>query len=149
MLPNIFMHYEYYKTDLRQVRLRARLSDLKRAVEVDAAGEIGVTSCSEFSGSKSIGELTEFDPYDSERLPTIAGIYVLYDICQRPLYVGQGGSIDRRLRVHHDKFWFKSPIVESAAYVRIDDRLLRESVETLLIKFLKSNAVINKRFVER
>ena len=143
------MHAEYYNTDLKQVRLKTRLDNLMRSVGGDVAGTTSATSHSKFVGLMSVGEMTEFDPYDTSKFPTVAGIYVLYDICQRPLYIGQGGSIDRRLRVHHDKFWFKSPIVESAAYVRIDDRVLRESVETLLIKFLKSNAVINKRFMQR
>jgi len=73
----------------------------------------------------------------------------LYDISDRPLYVGQGSAIDKRVRSHNEKFWFKPPIVESASYVRIDDKTLRERVEEVLIKFLKSNAIINKRFVDR
>lgn len=58
-------------------------------------------------------------------------------------------SIDKRLRSHHDKFWFKPPIVETALYVQIDDKSLRERVEAVLIRFLKSNAIINKQFVDR
>jgi hypothetical protein len=149
IVSNVHMHNKYQNIDLKQVRLRARLVNLKRAVGGDVVGTTGATGHPKIVGLMGVGEMTEFDPYDTSKFPTVAGIYVLYDICKRPLYVGQGRSIDRRLRVHHDKFWFKSPIVESAAYVRIDNRVLRESVETLLIKFLKSNAVINKRFVER
>ncbi len=143
------MHNKYYSIDLKQASLSTRLVELKRSVGGDEVRNTDVSNYPKLNGPTNVGELTEFDPYDPNGFPSVPGVYVLYDICQRPLYVGQGGAIDRRLRVYHDKFWFKSPIVESAAYVRIDDRSLRESVETLLIKFLKSNAVINKRFVER
>jgi transcriptional regulator with XRE-family HTH domain len=98
---------------------------------------------------EGLGELIDFDPHDDDDLPSVPGIYVLYDISERPIYVGQGSDIKRRLRSHRDKFWFKQPIVHTAAYVKIDDAPLRERVETLLIRFLKSNAVLNKQNVER
>jgi hypothetical protein len=63
--------------------------------------------------------------------------------------VKQGSNIAARLRVHHEKFWFRSPIVYNAAYIQVADKRLREQIETILIKFLKSNAVINKQQVER
>ncbi len=96
-----------------------------------------------------IGELLDFDPHDPDKHPTVGGIYVFYDISERPLYVGQGKAIDKRIRDHNDKFWFRSPIVETASYVQISDRRLRERVEAVLIRFLKSNAVINKQLVDR
>jgi hypothetical protein len=96
-----------------------------------------------------IGELLDFDPHDPDEHPTVGGIYVFYDISERPLYVGQGKAIDKRIRDHNDKFWFRPPIVQTASYVQIDDRRLRERVEAVLIKFLKSNAVINKQLVDR
>jgi hypothetical protein len=143
------MHDEYFIPDLRQARLQARLVKLQRAVDVAAVGnEIG-TSYPVQVDPMSIGELIEFDPYKPELYPRVGGIYVLHDICERPLYVGQAKSINSRLRNHHDKFWFKSPIVESGSYIRIDDKELRERVEAVLIRFMKSNAVINKWFVNR
>ncbi len=98
---------------------------------------------------EGVGELIDFDPHSDNDLPGVAGIYVLYDISERPIYVGQGADIRARIRSHRDKFWFKQPIVHAAAYVKIEDKSLREKVETLLIRFLKSNAVINKQNVER
>ena len=98
---------------------------------------------------KGLGEFVDFDPYDLKNLPRVSGVYVFYDVSQRPIYVGQGGSIPRRIKDHHEKFWFKRPIVEDAAYVEIGDEKLREQVETILIRFLKSNAVINKNKVDR
>lgn len=96
-----------------------------------------------------VGVLTDFDPHDARDLPVEPGIYVLYDISERPVYVGESDNIKRRIRTHEDKFWFKRPIVETAAYVRIDDKTLRKQVEATMIRFLRSNAVINKQNVER
>ncbi len=98
---------------------------------------------------EGLGSLEDFDPHvDSER-PAEPGIYVLYDISERPIYVGQGTNVRARIRNHEEKFWFKRPIVESASWIRIEDERLRVQIETLLIKFLKSNAVINKQNVDR
>ncbi len=98
---------------------------------------------------EGLGEFIEFDPHNDGDLPSAPGIYMLYDISERPIYVGQGSDIRNRIRSHEEKFWFKRPIVETAAYVKIEEKILREKVEKLLIRFLKSNAVINKQNVER
>ena len=98
---------------------------------------------------EGLGVLTDFDPHDEENRPTAAGVYVLYDISERPIYVGMGKNIGIRIAQHQDKFWFKEPIIETGSYIEIKDEVLRRQVETLLIKFLKSNAVINKQNVER
>jgi len=115
--------------------------------------EQAITPGSVFSSSGddllNIGDLLEFDPHDPSRYPRVGGIYVLYDIADRPLYVGQGRAIDKRVRNHFEKFWFKPPIVETASYVRVENQTLRERIEAVLIRFLKSNAIINKRFVDR
>jgi transcriptional regulator with XRE-family HTH domain len=96
-----------------------------------------------------LGSFEDFDPHlDSDR-PTGPGIYVLYDVSERPIYVGEGSNVRKRIRDHEEKFWFKRPIIESASWIRVDDETLRKQIETLLIKFLKSNAIINKQHVER
>lgn len=110
--------------------------ELVRAVEKEA--EIG-----------SVGQFVDFDPYVDEEIPDEAGVYVFYDVSERPVYVGQSLNIRSRVREHQDKFWFKSPIVETASYVRIGDEKLRRQLEDTMIKFLKSNAVINQRQVSR
>lgn len=105
---------------------------------------------SEEAQIEGVGALTGFNPHDDEDLPAVAGIYVFYDISERPIYVGQSADIKRRiLSDHKEKFWFRSPITETGAYVEVKDKALREKVETLLIRFMKSNAVINKQNVER
>lgn len=98
---------------------------------------------------EGLGEFQDFEPHDENDWPTEPGIYVFYDISDRPVYVGMGDNIATRIRDHRDRFWFKRPIVERAAYVPVEDKSLRRQVETVLIKFLKSNAIINKQQVER
>jgi transcriptional regulator with XRE-family HTH domain len=107
------------------------------------------TDVEEEQAIEGLGQLTDFDPHDDEDRPTCPGVYVFYDVSQRPIYVGKARSIEKRVKDHEEKFWFKRPIVDSAAYVEIKDQTLRHQVEQVLIKFLKSNAVINKQSVER
>lgn len=98
---------------------------------------------------EGVGEWFDFDPNKPDDWSTVAGIYVLYDISDRPIYVGQGQKISARLRDHRKKFWFKQPIVQNAAFVGVADKVLREQIEKVLIKFLKSNAVLNQQNVVR
>ena len=72
-------------------------------------------------------------------------MYVLYDISQRPIYVGKASNIAGRLNDHGTRFWYKRPLVETGAYIEIQNKLLRDQIETVLIQFLKNNAVINKQ----
>jgi transcriptional regulator with XRE-family HTH domain len=96
-----------------------------------------------------VGEFFAFDPHDKNDWPEDPGIYVLYDISERPIYVGQGSSIRKRIQDHEEKFWFKTPIVHTAAYIKIEDGGFRKKIETILIRFLKRNAVINRQNVDR
>jgi transcriptional regulator with XRE-family HTH domain len=102
---------------------------------------------------EGVGEFTNFEPHIKEDLPKVPGVYVLYDISDRPLYVGQAENIAARISNAHtghwDKFWYREPIVYSGAYIRIDEEKLRKQIEGVMIKFMKSNAVINKQGVER
>lgn len=98
---------------------------------------------------EGLGAFTDFDPHDKEDLPSAPGVYVLYDVSERPIYVGTSKDIAKRIKQHYDKFWFKDPIVATGSFVEIKDEQLRQQVELLLIKFLKSNAVLNKQNVEQ
>jgi len=98
---------------------------------------------------EGIGEFQDFDPHDTADWPSEPGIYVFYDISERPVYVGMASDIAERIRTHEDRFWFKRPIVERASYIPVKEKKLRKQIETILIKFLKSNAIINKQGVER
>jgi transcriptional regulator with XRE-family HTH domain len=121
---------------------------LERALKQRAPQEIvqAVEASAEIQG---VGRMTDFDPHSDEDFPREPGVYVLYDVSDRPVYVGKSGNIRDRIRTHVDKFWYRSPIVEKAAFVRVEDLILRGQLEETLIKFLKSNAVINQRLVDR
>ena len=95
-------------------------------------------------GAEGIGKLKDFDPYKETEIPRKPGIYVFYDISERPVYVGESKQIATRIGQHSEKFWFKPPIVQSASYIEVQDEELRRQLEQALIKFLKRNAVINK-----
>lgn len=93
-----------------------------------------------------VGILTDFDPHRDSDLPTEPGIYIFYDRSQRPVYIGQGQDIrTRALYDHKEKFWYRRPIVETGAYIRVDDEQLRIQIERILIKCLKTNAILNKQ----
>lgn len=121
---------------------------LSKALEVDVPDDT-VRETEDASRITGLGSLKDFDPHNDADLPPEPGIYVFYDISRRPIYVGQGGSIAKRVSDHKDKFWFKSPIVETASFIVIPNKQLRLQVEQVLINFLKSNAVINQKHVER
>ncbi len=99
---------------------------------------------------EGVGQFVGFDPHDENDFPNEPGVYVFYDVSDRPIYVGESGNIKRRIRSDHiEKFWYRTPIVEKASYVRVEDQKLRRQLEDTLIKFLKSNAVINRSQVDR
>jgi transcriptional regulator with XRE-family HTH domain len=118
-------------------------SALGLAIPEETAKEIA-----EESEVVGLGNLEDFDPHNPPECPTGPGIYVFYDISERPIYVGQSQNVRARIAEHQDKFWFKRPIVESASWIRIGDADLRKKIEQLMIRFLKRNAVINKQHVE-
>jgi transcriptional regulator with XRE-family HTH domain len=127
---------------------RATVEKLEHALRVKLSAE-AKEEAKDDATIEGVGEWFNFDPNSDSEWPNVAGIYVLYDISDRPIYVGQGQKISARLRDHQEKFWYRPPIVQNAAYVGITDKILREQIEKVLIKFLKSNAVLNQQNVER
>lgn len=131
----------------RNLREETR-AKLEKALDVklpeDTAAEVA-----EESRIEGLGSLEDFDPHLDTDRPDEPGIYVLYDISDRPVYVGEGKNVGKRIKDHEEKFWFKRPIVETASWIKVADDNLRVQIETLMIKFLKSNAVINKQNVDR
>ena len=96
-----------------------------------------------------LGSLTDFEPNSQKDWPQCSGVYVLYDISQRPIYVGKATkNISSRLRSHLNTFWFRSPIVHFGSYIEVKDERLCHQLEQVMIKFLKSSAVINKQSIE-
>lgn len=97
-----------------------------------------------------MGSLVDIgDPFDISGLKGVSGVYVLYDVSERPIYVGQSQNIQNRIEDHSNKKWFVDDIVDTASYIEINDEKLRKQVESVLISFLKSNAVINKKGTSR
>ena len=103
---------------------------------------------------EGLGEFSDFDPHsDSDLWPEGGGVYVFYDISQRPVYVGQSVNVKRRLKQYTEgtrrPWWFAKPIVESASFIPVEDEPTRKQLEKIMITFLKSNAVLNKTYVRR
>lgn len=122
---------------------------LERALGAGAPEEV-VEAVEQEAEIEDVGRYVDFDPHDESDYPAEPGVYVFYDISDRPIYVGESGNIRTRIkRDHLEKFWYRTPIVEKASFVRVEDQKLRRQLENTLIKFLKSNAVINRRQVER
>ncbi len=142
--PAVYRIESCVTRNLREATRKKLEQALEESVPPDTAKEIA-----EEAAVQGLGSLEDFDPHlDGER-PSEPGIYVLYDISERPVYVGEGKNVRKRIKDHEEKFWFKRPIVESASWIKVEDDRLREQIETLLVKFLKSNAVLNKQNVDR
>ncbi len=93
---------------------------------------------------------TDFSPYDLQTIPESGGVYVFYDITDRPVYVGKSRSnVRRRVRDHQTRFWFKAPLVERGSFLAIDDDVMCDRIETILIKFLGNHALLNVQNVAR
>lgn len=125
---------------------RATRERLEKALHVEAPQRI-VDEAQRQQQVKGLGSLVDFEPYNKADWPICRGVYVLYDVSQRPIYVGKG-KISTRLAAHQDKFWFKRPIVEYGSYIEVEDDALCDQLEQVLIKFLKSNKVINRQLTE-
>jgi transcriptional regulator with XRE-family HTH domain len=94
-----------------------------------------------------VGDLQGFDPYNEETWPVEPGIYFLKLRTGAPCYVGEGQCISKRLREHYQKHWYRSPTVESAAYMKVEDRMTRKSLEKTLIQLLSRDLLVNKQHI--
>ncbi|MHB8656011.1 MAG: helix-turn-helix domain-containing protein [Terriglobia bacterium] len=141
-IPTIFNIEKGKSENPRPKTLKLLESALGEKLEDELRREL-----KESSQVEGLGEFSDFNPRDEKERPDEPGIYVLYDISERPIYVGKAKAISDRIKDHSSRNWF--PIVHSAAYVRIDDERLRGQVEKILIKFLKKNAVLNQQHVDR
>jgi lambda repressor-like predicted transcriptional regulator len=125
------------------------IEKIKNVIEVDPPQIKTETELTDVG----LGELTDFDPHDVNDHPTCNGVYVFYDVTDRPVYVGRSTSKNRsikdRINEHYEKFWFKRPIVNHAAFIKIEDEKTCIMIERALIRFLKSNAVLNRQLVDR
>jgi transcriptional regulator with XRE-family HTH domain len=144
-IPQIY-NIEAGRSQNPQNRTRERLA---KALGEEPQGTV-VAATEKAATDEDVGEFVDFDPHDEADMPSEAGIYVFYDISDRPIYVGQSKNIRDRIRNDHvTRFWFKAPVVQSASYVKVEDEELRKKIEKIMIRFMKSNAVVNKQFVDR
>jgi len=95
-------------------------------------------------------EWADFTPTDLETVPQASGVYVFYDITDRPVYVGKSSKNVRiRVKDHQTRFWFKSPLVVRGSFLAIADADMCLRIETILIKFLGKHALLNSKGVVR
>jgi len=129
-----------------QAATRDRLATaLKQVVPIQV-----VTETEKEQDIVGLGSLTDFDPYSKADWPQCSGVYVLYDIIQRPVYVGKATKISTRLGNHSNSaFWFRDPIVRYGSYIEVKDQKLCHQLEQVLIKFLKANSFLNKQAIEK
>ena len=86
----------------------------------------------------------DFTPSDLETIPELGGVYVFYDVTDRPVYVGKSAkNVRLRVKDHQTRFWFKEPLVVRGAFVAIADSDLCSKIELILIQFLGKHALLN------
>lgn len=95
-------------------------------------------------------EWVDFTPGDLETVPQESGVYVFYDVTDRPVYVGKSSSNVRvRVRDHMTRFWFQAPLVVRGAFLSVPDPDMCLKIETVLIRFLGKHALLNVKGVVR
>jgi transcriptional regulator with XRE-family HTH domain len=93
---------------------------------------------------------TDFSPYDLQTIPELGGIYVFYDITDRPVYVGKSNtSVRSRVQDHQTRFWFKQPLVMRGSFLAVPEAEMCDKIEMILIKFLGTHALLNFKGVRR
>jgi transcriptional regulator with XRE-family HTH domain len=92
----------------------------------------------------------DFTPSDLETVPQSGGVYVFYDITDRPVYVGKSSTnVRTRVKDHQTRFWFKAPLVVRGSFLAEPNPELCLRIETILIKFLGKHALLNVKGVVR
>jgi transcriptional regulator with XRE-family HTH domain len=91
-------------------------------------------------------EWSDFTPSDLETVPEESGVYVFYDITDRPVYVGKSTkNVRLRVKDHMSRFWFKEPLVVRGAFLNVPDSDTCNKIEMILIKFLGKHALLNTK----
>jgi len=125
-----------------------------RAKLAEALGQIVPTTIEEEIEAEATSipgfTWTDFTPSDLGTVPAEGGVYVFYDITDRPVYVGKSDkNVRNRVKDHQTRFWFKAPLVVRGAFLKIDDADLCTKIETILIKFLGKHALLNVKGATR
>lgn len=112
---------------------------ISETIPVDVLKEINAESMIDVPG-----DFIEFNPFDDSSVPERGGVYVLYGPTDSVLYVGKSKNARTRIRSHREKKWFVEPIVKFGMFFNAEEDDERDKLERILIKFLRSNAWLNK-----
>jgi transcriptional regulator with XRE-family HTH domain len=86
----------------------------------------------------------DFIPHDHDSIPNKPGVYALFSPTNVVMYVGKAQNVRSRIASHREKKWFLEDIIEYGMLFYSDDPDDRTRIEDILIKFLRSNAWLNK-----
>ena len=86
----------------------------------------------------------DFNPHDHDSIPNKPGVYALFSPTNVVMYVGKAQNVRSRIASHREKKWFLEDIIEYGMLFYSDDPDDRTRIEDILIKFLRSNAWLNK-----
>lgn len=126
----------------------ATRTKISKALDSQVPAEVETEITKESSVSGYIW--TDFSPYDLQTIPELGGIYVFYDITDRPVYVGKSNkSVRTRVQDHQTRFWFKQPLVMRGSFLAVPDDEMCDKIEMILIKFLGTHALLNFKGVRR
>lgn len=127
---------------------QATRTKISRALDAQVPTEVETEIASSASVSGYVW--TDFSPYDLQTIPELAGIYVFYDVTERPVYVGKSNfSVRGRVRDHQSRFWFKQPLVMRGSFLAVPEKEMCDKIEMILIKFLGNHALLNFKGVIR
>ena len=122
----------------------------KLEAAVNSQPPVEVELAVEKAGAIAGYDWVDFTPSDLETVPEQSGVYVFYDITDRPVYVGKSSkNVRTRVKDHSTRFWFKRPLVVRGAFLSISDPALCGTIEMVLIKFLGKHALLNEKGVVR
>jgi transcriptional regulator with XRE-family HTH domain len=115
-----------------------------------ALGNIPGTLQQEVQEERQLGDFEFLGPFPIEGWEKSLGegkipcIYVFYDGLKRPVRIGETEDLRRRMKEYeHDCWWFRSPTVESFAYVLVPDPEFRSKSEKVMIKLVGEHAIFN------
>jgi transcriptional regulator with XRE-family HTH domain len=113
-------------------------------------GKLPSTLTKEVKEERSIGDFEFLGPFPASEWEENIGegkipcIYVFYDYLKRPVRLGETEDPRRRLKEYQMNYWwFKYPIVDSFAYVVVENADFRHKTEKLMIKLIGEHAIFN------
>jgi transcriptional regulator with XRE-family HTH domain len=113
-------------------------------------GELPSNVEEEVRGERQVEELEFLGPFPIDGWEENVGqgkiqcVYVFYDELMRPVRIGETDDLRRRMKEYQrDCWWFRSPTVESYAYVVINNAEFRHKTQKVMIKLVGEHAIFN------